>query len=194
MKEKVTEHISKYIDLSTAELEAIHELIEVRSFKKDTLLLREGDISKYAYFNIQGCVRTFSIVQGIEKTTYFHTENRFITSIRSFTEKNPANHNLECVEDCVLAVFSYESEKSLLERFPKFERLSRILLEEELGVYQDILSNYITSNPEERYRNLMESRPDLLQRIPQYHLATYLGITPQSLSRIRSRMIDKESS
>ncbi len=84
--------------------------------------------------------------------------------------------------------FSSSAEKQLLTRYPKFEVLSRILLEEELGIYQDILATYITSNPEERYKNLLKLKPSLFQRIPQHQLATYLGITPQSLSRIRNRI------
>lgn len=189
MIKKIIDYISNYISLDSDEIKAIDQLIIVKEFKKGTLLLKEGEIAKHAYFNIQGCVRLFSIVEGIEKTTHFYTENQFITSIKSFTQKVPANHYLECIEDCVLGVFSYESERELLHEYPKFEQLSRILLEEELSTYQDILSSYITTKPEERYKNLLKFKPDLFQRIPQYHLATYLGITPQSLSRIRNRII-----
>ena len=189
MIKNIIDYISKYIQLDSEEIKAVNELISIKEFKKGTLLLKEGDISKYAYFNIKGCVRLFSMVEGIGKTTHFYTENQFVTSIKSFTKKVPANHYLECIEDCVLGVFSSESERQLLNKFPKFEYLSRILLEEELGTYQDILTTYITTSPEERYKNLLKLKPELFQRIPQYHLATYLGITPQSLSRIRSRIV-----
>jgi len=189
MINNIIEYISKYVQLEFEEIKAINELILIKEFKKGTLLLKEGEIAKFSYFNIKGCIRSFSIVEGVEKTTHFYTENQFVTSIKSFTKKVQATHYLECIEDCMLGLLSLESEIKLLNEFPKLEHLSRILLEEELAMYQDILSSYITTSPEERYKNLLKLRPDLFQRIPQYHIATYLGITPQSLSRIRNRII-----
>lgn len=187
-------YIEKLVKLNDHEVHALKASVPVKTFKKGTILLREGEISNESYFNIKGCVRNYVLVEGEEKTTFFYTENQFITSLKSFTKRQIAGHYFECVEDCVLALFSFETEQELLRRFPKFEHLSRILLEEELSVYQEMLTSYITTSPEHRYKNLLKTRPDLINRIPQYHLATYLGVTPESLSRIRKRIVEKKLS
>jgi len=84
-----------------------------------------------------------------------------------------------------------EDENELFRRFPRFERISRIALEEELGNYQEMLANFMMSSPEERYLKLLKNRPDLLDRVPHYQLASYLGVKPESLSRIRKRIMRK---
>lgn len=182
------DYISKIVNLNEIEKEVIKAEIPVKTFKKGTILLREGQVSRRAFFNIKGCVRSYYLLDGEEKTTFFYLENQFVTSMKSFTQKIPSTHYLECLEDSVLCVLSYEKEQELLQRFPKFESLSRILLEEELGNYQEMLSLYMIANPEKRYLNLLKYRPELRERIPQYQLATYLGITAESLSRIRKRI------
>ncbi|BDS10388.1 Crp/Fnr family transcriptional regulator [Aureispira anguillae] len=187
----IVDYISNFVDLDEREISAIKEGIPIKNFKKGTILLREGQVSKMAFFNLKGCVRSYGLFNGEEKTTFFYLENRFITSMRSFTQQVPAAHYLECIEDCTLGLLSYDTEKRLLQTFPKFEFLSRLLLEEELGNYQEMLSSYIMTNPERRYLNLIQNHPELKERIPQYHLATYLGITPESLSRIRKRLSTK---
>lgn len=188
MINSVLDFLSKYVDLDINEIHAVTDSIIISTYKKGTILLKEGEISKFSFFNIEGCVRSYSLHEGEEKTTYFYTENQFITSYKSFTKQIPSKHFLQCIEDCTLGILSYESEKKLLSLSPKFEFLSRMILEEELGSYQDILSAYITEKPEVRYKNLLDLKPNLVQRIPQYQLASYLGVTPESLSRIRKRI------
>lgn len=187
------EHISKYIEVNNAEAAFIREHIPVQTFAKDTVLLQEGEISKTAYFNIKGCVRLYCLINGEERTTFFYTEGQFIASYQSFTKQIPSAHSLKCLEDTTLAVIPFEAEKQLLQQFPKFEHLSRLLLEEELCFYQEMVTTFIALNPEERYLHLLKNQPELIHRIPQYHLATYLGITPVSLSRIRKRILGKDA-
>jgi len=181
-------YISKFVLLEEEEIEVISSLIEIKTYKKGHILLREGMISQTSYFNIKGCVRLFYLIDGEEKTTFFYTENKFITSIRSFINKEPSNHYLECIEDCTLALIPYDIEKKLLTEFPKLESFARIILEQELGNYQEMLSSYILSNPEQRYLNLLKNSPELLQRVPLFQLASYIGVKAESLSRIRNRI------
>lgn len=176
------------MDLNEEETRAIIECIPVKEYKKGHILLREGQISTESYFNIKGCVRMYYIMDGDERTTFFYTEDEAIASLNSYLNKVPANHYLECVEDCTLAVLSFEKEKELYQRFPKFESLCRMSMEEDFGKQQEILAKYITTSPEDRYLDLLKNRPELLQRVPQYHLASYLGVKPESLSRIRKRV------
>ncbi len=191
MVDELIQHLNNYTQLNPDEASLVREIIPVRSFRKGDILLKEGDISSEFYFIIKGCIRLFYTVNGEEKTAFFYTENHFVSSYRSFVKQAPAHHGLQCVEDITVAVLSIENSNRLLKEYPKFEFLARVIMEEELIIYQDIISHFITLSPEERYLNLLETKPELLQRIPQYHLATYLGITPESLSRIRSRITAK---
>ena len=131
----------------------------------------------------------FYTVNGSERTAFFYTENLFVSSYQSFTKQVPAQHSFQCVEDSELVVITHERAYEMLQRYPKFEILARIMMEEELILYQDIIATFITMSPEERYLNLLNTQPGLLQRIPQYHLATYIGVSPETLSRIRKRVV-----
>jgi len=193
MPHALADYIARFISLTPSEVEAITAKIPIRTYEKGHLLLREGMISQHAYFNLKGCVRMYYLVQGEEKTTFFYTEEQFITSLQSFRNHEPSTHFLECMEDCELAVIPYEVEQELLTRYPKLESFSRIILEQELGHYQEMLSTYILSSPEQRYVNLMNHSPHLLQRVPLYQLASYIGVTPESLSRIRNRLTKNTS-
>ena len=193
MIHKLIEHISSFIRLDQEAIEVISSLIQIKAYEKGELLLKEGAISDVSYFNLEGCVRLYYLVDGEEKTTFFYTENQFITSMRSFTKKEPSNHYLECIENCCLALVPYHIEQDLLAKFPKLESFARIVLEQELGNYQEMLSSYIISSPEKRYLNLMKNQPTLLQRVPLYQLASYIGVKPESLSRIRKRITQNAS-
>lgn len=188
MENEIVKLISRYLTLNKDESEAFAECIPIKNYKKGDLLLREGQVSRDSYFLIQGCVRKYYIIDGEERTTEFYVEDESIASLKSYTNKTPANHYFECVEDCRLAVLNFEKEQELFKRVPRYEALCRMSMESDFGEQQEALAKFITSSPEERYKNLLETRPDLLQRIPQYHLATYLGVKPESLSRIRKRI------
>jgi CRP-like cAMP-binding protein len=194
MELKISDLIAKEMFLTPEEIEAVDTLIPIKEFKKGRLLLEEGSIAKECYFNIKGCVRSYQILNGEEKTTQFFIEGDPIASLLSYLNKTPANHYFECIEDCTLAVLSFDNEQRLYKQYPKFEALCRNSIEQEFGKQQEVLQNYLTRNPEERYLMLQETRPELLQRVPQYHLATFLGVQPESLSRIRKRIAQKKKS
>lgn len=170
------------------ETQAIKEYIQIKTFKKGTYLVREGQVANKCFFVLKGCVRQYYLRDGEEKTTFFYTENQSIFSIQGSTRTRPSNHYLCCVEDTILTVLTLENEKEMYDRFPKLESMSRVSIREELANYQEMLATYITTSPEERYTNLLKHRPDLLNRVPQYQLASYLGVKPESLSRIRKRI------
>jgi len=191
MDKKQSEYSSVLKKLSEEERAFIKKFTPVKKFKKGTILLKEGQISDTCYFNFKGCVRQYYLVDGIEKTTFFYTENQAITSFESYTNRTPSKHYLECIEDCELSVTNRETEKEMYNRFPHFEALCRMEAEKALGEYQEALAKFITTSPEERYVNLVQNRPDLLNRVPQHQLASYLGVKPESLSRIRKRIAQK---
>lgn len=188
MKEELLKYALQFTDLSETEKQAVMEEIPVETFKKGTILLREGEISTTCFFLLKGCVRKYSFIDGEEKTTAFYTENEAVVSFNSYTQQVPADHYFVCVEDTVTVVGHRDREAEMYARFPKFESLSRMFMSQDLGKAQEAMSVFITSTAEERYLYLLQNRPDLLQRIPQHQIASYLGITPESLSRIRKRM------
>jgi len=191
VKNDIVKLISRFLTLTEEESKAFMECIPIKKFKKGTVLLHEGQISKDSYFVIKGCVRKYYIIDGEERTTEFYVEDESVASLQSYQNKTPTNHYFECVEDSKLAVLNFEKEQELFKRVPKYEKLCRMTMENDFGEQQEALSKFMISSPEKRYKNLLKTRPDLLQRIPQYHLASYLGVKPESLSRIRKRIANK---
>lgn len=191
MENELFNFISKYITLSAEEKQAILDLNIFKTFRKGTILLKEGQLSKDGYFVLKGCIRTYYIKDGEEKTTEFYTEMEGFSPLCSINNK-PSEYFVACVEDSILTVASTDMEKMIFEKFPRFESLCRILSEDLLAKNQASFNDFKTSTPEQRYLNLLENRPNLLQRVPQYQLASYLGITPQSLSRMRNRLLKRK--
>ena len=177
-----------FYTLTPEEKQAIADTSSVRIYKKGALLLKPGQVANYCYFVFKGCVREYYLIDGEEKTTAFYTEGDSISSNSSFIQRVPAKHYWECIEECTLSSTSYEGELELFRRCPRFGTLCREKVEEKLGEYQEKLAAYMLSTPEERYLDILSNRPDLLYRVPQYQLASYIGVKPESLSRIRRRI------
>jgi CRP-like cAMP-binding protein len=191
MDKELTDIISSFPSLNEEEAKAIAENIIVKPFKKGTVLLNEGDISKECYMVLKGCVRQYYIIDGEEKTTAFFTEGQPVASFTSYINQTPSKHFLVCAEDCSLTVGTKEKEEEMCRQFPKLEPIIRSEIERNAGIVQEEYSAFITSSPEERYLNLLEKRPSLLNRVPQHQIASYLGIKPESLSRLRKRITTK---
>jgi len=189
MKNLLKEFIESFGLLTDQEVKTIIDNANIKSFKKGTFLLKEGQVSDKCYFVLKGCVREFYAVDGEEKSTAFFTEMQPVTSFTSYTNQTPSKHYLICAEDCVLTVGTQDLEKEMCERIPRLESVIRQEVERSTGKAQDDFANFITSSPEKRYLNLLENRPDLLNRIPQHQIASYIGVKPESLSRIRKRLV-----
>lgn len=190
MQDLLFNFISKYVSLTEDEKNAILSSDIFRSFKKGTTLLKEGQRSNETYFVLKGCIRTYYLIDGEERTTAFYTEMDVFTP-PCVTTKGPSELFVSCVEDCILTVSNPDMEIEMNTKFPKFEIMCRKMAEELLAKKQIDFDAFKTSTPEQRYLNLLEKRPDLIQRVPQHQLASYLGIIPQSLSRLRARILDK---
>ncbi len=188
MPNKFTEHFSRISPLSDEETKAIEDSMKVRRFRKGTVLLEQGQVSVDTYFILEGCIREFVVTNGEEKTTNFFTEDMWVISLTNFTPNSPANYNLVCVEDTTVSIGNEQEAQNMFKRFPRFETISRVVMETYFAEQKKILTSYLTDSPEQRYLNLLKTRPDLFQRIPQYQLASYIGVKPESLSRIRKRI------
>ena len=191
MDHEFLKYVALFPALSEADALAIAPYIDVQTYKKGTILLADGDVSTKCYFVLQGCIRQYTVVDGEEKTTGFFTEQQAAVSFRSFSQKIPCNHYFACIEDTTAIVGDPSTEQAMYQQFPMLESLTRSIMEQDLGKAQVEFAAFMTSSPEQRYRNLLATRPDLLQRAPQHQIASYLGVTPESLSRIRKRIAAK---
>lgn len=187
MEKILFDYISRYMILTEDEKQVIRDLGIFKTCKKDTILLKEGERSDESFFVLQGCIRCYYIIDGEEKTTAFYTETESLAPLCTIN-KQASEHYVACVEDCILLVSTPDMEQVTFEKFPRFESLCRVMSEERMAENQARFDNFKISSPEERYLHLLDTRPDLLQRVPQYQLASFLGITPQSLSRLRKRI------
>lgn len=191
MTDLLFDFISKYISPTEEEKDVLVSLDIFRSVKKGTILLKEGQKSKESYFVLKGCLRTYYVLEGDEKTTAFYTEMEALTP-PCVVSKTPSEYYVSCMEDNILLVSNSDMEVEINAKFPKFDAMCRMLSEELLAKERIDFDEFKTSSPEQRYLNLMQKRPDLIQRVPQHQLASYLGIKPQSLSRLRARIVDKK--
>jgi len=191
MHDKLFVFLEKYLTLTEDEKQVIVSLDIFHSIKKGTVLLEEDQVSTNSFFVLNGCLRTYYIIDGEEKTTAFYTEMEGITP-HCVMSKRPSEYYVSAVEDSLIIVSNLEMEEVINSKFPRFEILCRRLSEDRLAKKQIDLDEFKTSSPEQRYLNILEKRPDLIQRVPQHQLASYLGIKPQSLSRLRARILEKK--
>ena len=191
LKEKVRAIVSQIEILTKDEVETIVDITIVDSFTKGTILLKEGQIPTKCYMVLEGCIREYQIIDGEEKSTAFYTEGESCTSYVNNGRDASSNHYWECAEDCILTISHQNFEDQLRTAIPRLDVIISQVALEKLNNAKDEWSDFISSSPEERYLNLLQNRPNLLNRIPHHQIASYLGMKPQSLSRIRKRTLEK---
>ena len=186
LKDKIRDLISNFRPLKAEEVELIVENTVVRKFRKGEVLLREGQIAKKCYMVVEGCVREYLIKDGEEKSTAFYTESETFTP--QSDKGTPSIHFWECAEDCILTVSDKSYEEELRALLPRLDDVFRQIAIDKINLAKVQWSEFISSSPEERYLHLEKTRPDLFKRVPHHQIASYLGMKPQSLSRIRKRI------
>jgi len=190
MESELFDFIAGYMPLTEPEKQVIVDLALFKRVDKGAFLVREGELSNAYYFVVRGCLRTYYMIDGEEKTTAFYTELQNLAPL-STVNKTPSDQYIVCVEDSLLLVSTLDTEQLVFERFPRFETLCRLLSENLLAQNQASFDQFKNSSPEQRYLRLLDTRPDLMQRVPLHQLASYLGIKAESLSRIRRRVQQK---
>ncbi len=186
MKEALKKDMSKYIHLSDQEFENYYDLLEFKVFKKKENLLTIGEVCKNAFFIYEGCIRYFNIVDGEEETGQFFFEGAWYSDYDSFLFQRPTDQTIQALEKTTVAILSKNALEQLYSEIPKFERFGRLMAENAFMGLRKRTESLTHLTGEERYNNLVVSRPKVIKRIPQHYIASYLGIRPQSLSRIRN--------
>ncbi len=158
----------------------------ISNFKKGDIVVREGQYSKKAYLIIEGCARAYYLKDGKEISDWFTFENQFMASVVSFFSNQPSPHFVEFMEESTVVEFSKETVDLLSDKYHDFERfISKVVTETMLGLCER-LNTIQFSKADERYQKLIAIYPDITQRMPLTHIASYLGITLETLSRIRN--------
>ena len=183
----LVDYFSQYIILTEEEIEIIKNEDIIREYKKGEVLLKEGQIAQVCYLVLKGCVKRYYLEDGKEKVMEFYTENDPIAPV-SYTTKEPSQYYLSCVEPCIISTGTEERTQLFLQKFPRFIPIYLKIGDSLSAKKQMSIDDYKNLSPEMRYQKLLEDQPDLVSRVPQYLIASYLGIQPESLSRIRKRI------
>jgi len=182
------ESIRRYIQLSEEDCEVVQKLFQQQTLEKDEHWLKEGEVCRHLAFIENGLVRFYMNEDGQEITHFFAGTGDFLCNYESLLKHSPSRKNIQAIEPTVLWAISQQNLELFYKKTSQGERFGRLLMETELiNTIQRFLEHY-TFTPEQRYNHFVSTYPDLLHRIPQYYIASYVGVQPQSLSRIRKRM------
>jgi CRP-like cAMP-binding protein len=189
MFDKLREHVTQRIAVTSDEFPLCASLLIPKRIRKDTYLLQEGEVARYLAFVTDGCLRSYTIDRkGEEHIVQFALEGWWITDLYSFLTGKESMYFIDALEDSRVLLMDLESYEKLCSTIPKFERYFRILLQNNyIATHRRVLAS-ISLSAEEQYLRLLEEYPTIVQRVAQRHIASYLGITPEALSRIRNRI------
>jgi CRP-like cAMP-binding protein len=187
------DYINKYINLTVEEETILLSKIVHRNYIKDQYIVQQGDICKSANFIIFGCTKTFHMdIEGQEHIVMFSIEDWWTSDLGSFITQTPADFNVQCIETTELIQFTYDNLEELYTEIPKLERLFRKIVERAFVASQKRIIRNFSLTAKERYLIFKEAYPKIEQRVPQYMIASYLGITKEFLSKIKSQLIHNQ--
>ncbi|RED45974.1 Crp/Fnr family transcriptional regulator [Seonamhaeicola aphaedonensis] len=183
------EYINRFVTLTHEEETIVLSSVKYRKYLKGQYIVQQGDVCKYSSFILSGCTKTFYVDdKGQEHIIMFAIEDWWTSDIGSFITQSSADYNVQCLEETETIQFSYYGQEELLKKVPKLERLFRMMLERAFVASQKRIVRNFSLTAKEQYLHFKEQYPEIEQRIPQYMIASYLGITKEFLSKIKSEL------
>ncbi len=189
----ILQNISRHISLDADEQARFTSLLQVRNLKRRHFLLQEGDICRHSAFVVTGCLRGFSVDKnGYEHVLNFAPPGWWIADMYSLITQKPGMINIETLEPSTLLLLAKTDQEMLYQEIPKFERFFRIIVENALASNQQRLLDNLSLTAEERYLNFSARYPAIMDCVPQKHIASFLGVTPEFFSKMRSSMLKRQ--
>ena len=190
--EKLLSYFSKKIPLTKTDETLLMASYKPMLFKKKEFMLKQGDVCKYEGFVTKGAFRVFyTDEKGLEHVLYFAFENWWVGDISSFYEREPSRLNIQALQDSELLVIDYTDKEKTYAEIPALEKVFRIITQKHLTVLQKRFLMTVSANAEVRYHELLDRCPGIEQLVPQHQIASYLGILPESLSRMKKQLSGK---
>lgn len=188
----ILENIAKHVTLTPEEQDYFLSKTETRILKSKTLLLNPGEIANCTYFVNTGILRSYTITDHIiEHVLHFACEGWWIGDMYSYISGNPGHLFLEVLEDAELVVITKKNQEILYENLPQLERFFRILAENSLVAHQERLMDNLSLTAEERFEKFCNKYPSIIQKVPQKHIASYIGVTPEFFSKMKARLLKR---
>lgn len=192
MPKALRNHIKSYIPVSNIEFEAIYQVMRREVYKKREMLVRSGAVCEHFYFVLSGSLRTFTTDErGNEHNFHLAFEDWWASDLFSFITGDTAFFSIEALEDTEVLAIHRDDYEVLLSQYPKFERFFRLLMQNAYVASQKRTMDIMSLSAEKRYLQLVQRYPQLEMRVAQHHIASFLGITPEALSRIKRGLIEK---
>ena len=192
MYELFFQKLNEKVNFSDEEVNSIKTYLTPKKLRKKQYLLQEGDVCKFIAFVEKGVLRAYTIGEKCsEHIIQFALEGWLISDLYSFLMSVPATYNIDALEDSELVLISKQAHDELLKKLPKYETYIRLQLTGAYFSMQKRLTSILSLSLEERYTNLTAIYPDIIQRVPQHMIASYMGLTPETLSRVRKKMTGK---
>ncbi|WP_207515371.1 Crp/Fnr family transcriptional regulator [Longitalea luteola] len=193
MLDALVNTLSKYVTLTPEEVTIVGSLFTFRTFRKHQYILQEGEITRHETFIVKGVTRTFEVDEkGQEHVLQFGLEDWWVGDLYSFLTETPAKSNIDCLEDTQVYQITKPNLETLYEKVPKMERHFRIVIQNAYIAAIKRVASSLAKSATERYLDFTSQYPQIEQRVPNHQIASYLGITPQSLSRLRSQPHKKQ--
>lgn len=190
----IISNVSKYITLKAEEIEFFISLLTLKSLKKDEFLIREGDICKYEFFVLKGCLKSYyQDENGVEHILDFSIEGWWAEDLYSFFTQTSCKSNIKAIEDSEILQISKSNLEKLYLELPKFERFFRLSFQNAYIAQRERLSLNLSTSAEERYKLFYKKYPYSEKRFTQKDIASYLGITPQFLSNLKKKIKENSS-
>ena len=190
--ETILENIAKHVVLTKKQQDLFISKTETKQFKTKTILLSAGEVATCTYFVNSGILRSFNINDNIiEHVLHFACEGWWIGDMYSYISEKPGNLFIEVLEDAEVVIITKENQQQLYQEIPKLERFFRILAENSLVSHQERLMDNLSLTAEERFEKFCSKYPTLIQKVPQKHIASYIGVTPEFFSKMKARLLKK---